>query len=118
MNNNTHLCVNVKTKLVNDKQMVKGKAYRGTLKYDVTIDDFLYDENFTFTEIPPSTNGKRNPIIYEGACVNVHQRADGSLYTTFKKPRFTVDYTFQDFCRKASEELMVVIDLIKEGNGV
>lgn len=118
MNNNTHLCVNVKTRLVSDKQMAPGKTYRGTVKRDVVCEDYLYDEHFTVTEIPPSTNGKRNPIIYEGACVIVHQREDDSLYTTFKKPRFTVDYTFQDFCREASEELMVVIDLIKEENGV
>ena len=118
MNNNTHLCVNVKTRLVSDKQMVPGKTYRCTVKRDVVCEDYLYDELFTITEIPPSTDGKRNPKIYEGACVIVHQSEDGSLYTTFKKPRFTVDYTFQDFCREASEELMVVIDLIKEGNGV
>ena len=112
--NNTHLCVNVKTRLVNDKRMVPGKTYRGTLKYDVTIDDFLYEEHFTFTEIPHSTDGKRNPKIYEGVCVIVHQSEDGSLYTTFKKPRFTVDYTFQDFCRKASRELAQLPCLIEE----
>ena len=118
MNNNTHLCVNVKTRLVSDKQMVPGKTYRCTVKRDVVCEDYLYEEHITVTEIPHSTDGKRNPKIYEGACVNVHQRADGSLYPTLKRPRFTVDYTFQDFCREASEELMVVIDLIKEGNGV
>ena len=118
MNNNTHLCVNVKTRLVDDKIMVPGKTYRCTVKRDVVCEDYLYDELITITEIPPSTNGKRNPKIYEGKCVNIHQRADGSLYPTLKQPRFTVDYTFQDFCREASEELMVVIDLIKEGNGV
>ena len=118
MNNNTHLCVNVKTRLVSDKIMVPGKTYRCTVKRDVVCEEYLYEEHLTVTEIPPSTNGKRNPKIYEGKCVNVHQRADGSLYPTLKQPRFTVDYTFQDFCREASEELMAVIDLIKEGNGV
>ena len=114
MNNNTHLCVNLKTRLVSEKQMVQGKSYRGILKYDVTIDDFLYDEHFTFTEIPHSTDGKRNPIIYEGACVNVHQRADGSLYPTLKRPHFTADYTFKDFCREASRELAQLPCLIEE----
>ena len=113
-NNNTHLCVNVKTRLVSDKQMVPGKTYRCTVKRDVVCEDYLYEEHFTATEIPPSTNGKRNPKIYEGKCVNVHQRADGSLYTTFKKPRFTVDYTFQDFCREASRELANLPCLLEE----
>lgn len=114
MNNNTHLCVNVKTRLIDDKIMVPGKTYRGTIKYDVTIDDFLYDEHFTFTEIPHSSDGKRNPKIYEGACVNVHQRADGSLYPTLKRPRFTVDYNFKDFCHEASRELAQLPCLLEE----
>lgn len=71
-----------------DKQMVQGRSYRGILKYDVTIDDFLNDEHFTFTEIPPSTDGKL--------------------------PRFTGDYTFKDFCREASRELAQLPCLIEE----
>lgn len=114
MNNNTHLCVNVKTRLVSDKQMVPGKTYRCTVKRDVVCEDYLYEEHFTITEIPPSTNGKRNPIIYEGACVNVHQRADGSLYPTLKRPQFTTDYTFQDFCKQASKELAQLPCLLEE----
>lgn len=114
MNNNTHLCVDVKTRLVSDKQMVPGKMYRGTLKYDVVCEDYLYDEHFTFTENQVSTDGKRNPCVYKGKCVNVHQRADGSLYPTLKRPRFTADYTFQDFCREASRELAQLPCLIEE----
>lgn len=113
-NNNTHLCVNLKTRLVSDKQMVKGKAYRGILRYDVTIEDFLYEELFTFTENQVSTDGKRNPCVYKGKCVNVHQQADGSLYPTLKRPRFTVDYTFKDFCREAAEELTAVAGLVEK----
>ena len=118
MHPNTHLCVNLKTRLVSDKQMVLGKTYRGTIKRDVVCEDYLYDEHFTFTEIQPSTDGKRNPIIYEGACVIVHQSEDGSLYTTFKKPRFTADYTFQDFCREASRELAQLPCLVEEEEAV
>lgn len=113
-NNNTHLCVNLKTRLVSDKQMVQGKSYRGVLRYDVTIEDFLYDEHFTFTENQVSTDGKRNPCVYKGKCVNVHQQADGSLYPTLKRPRFTVDYTFKDFCREAAEELTAVAGLVEK----
>jgi hypothetical protein len=111
---NTHLCVNVKTRLVNDKLMVQGKSYRGVLRYDVTIEEFLYDELFTFTENQVSTDGKRNPKIYEGKCVNVHQRADGTLYPTLKRPQFTTDYTFQDFCKQASKELANLPCLLEE----
>lgn len=114
MNHNTHLCVNLKTRLVNDKQMVPGKTYRGTIKYDVVCEDYLYDEHFTFTENQVSTDGKRNPCVYKGKCVNVHQRADGSLYPTLKRPHFTAEYTFQDFCHAAAEELTAVAGLVEE----
>ncbi len=114
MNNNTHLCVDVKTRLVSDKQMVPGKTYRGTIKRDVVCEDYLYDEHFTFTENQVSTDGKRNPCAYKGLCVNVHQRADGSLYPTLRRPHFTADYTFGLFCREAAEELTAVAGLVEE----
>ena len=114
MNNNTHLCIDLKTKLVNDKRMVPSKTYIGTLQYNVTSEQFPYEELIIFTEMQVTSNDKQYPTIFEGVCVNVHQREDGSLYPTFKKPRFTVDYTFQDFCREASRELAQLPCLIEE----
>lgn len=49
----------------------------------------------------------RSPIILKGSCINVHQKEDGSLLLTFNKPQFSENFTFQDFCRKAAEELFL-----------
>lgn len=53
---------------------------------------------------------QRNPIVYLGTCVNLHRKADGTLYPTFNRPYYTECFTFSDFCRKAAEELMAVAE--------
>lgn len=61
------------------------------------------------------TAEQRNPIVYQGTCINVHRKADGTIYPTFNRPRYTADFTFADFCREAAEELLVVAGLVEEG---
>ena len=56
----------------------------------------------------------RNPHIYTGKRINVNRRNDGTLYPTFNRPHYTKDFSFQDFCREAAEELLVVGGLIEE----
>ena len=55
---------------------------------------------------------QRNPIVFSGVCVNVHRAADGSLYAVLKRPKFTGDFTFRDFCSEAAEELLAVAGLL------
>jgi len=57
---------------------------------------------------------KRNPSVYLGRRINVHRKADGTLYPTFNRPRYTKDFSFQDFCGEAAEELLMVAGLIEE----
>lgn len=54
---------------------------------------------------------RRNPIVFSGVCINVHRKADGTIYPTFNRPLFTDFYTFRDFCREAAEELRLVSGL-------
>ena len=61
------------------------------------------------------TAEQRNPIVYLGTCINLHRKADGTIYPTFNRPRYTADFTFADFCREAAEELLVVAGLLEEG---
>ena len=62
------------------------------------------------------TAERRNPIVYLGTCINLHRKADGTIYPTFNRPGYTADFTFADFCREAAEELLVVAGLVeKEG---
>lgn len=114
MNPNTELCVNLKTMLRTDRVMEPGKRYRGTLTKEVACEEYGYEEHFTFTEAAKPQPVRRNPHIWEGRCINVNQAADGSVYPTFNRPKFTEHFTFQDFCREAAEELSVVACLVEK----
>ena len=57
---------------------------------------------------------QRNPHVYIGIRINVNRKDDGTLYPTFNRPRYTRDFSFQDFCREAAEELLLVAGLIEE----
>lgn len=80
-----------------------GECLDGVLTHDG-------EDHFTFIQ---NANEKkkmevhRSPIIFKGECINVHKKEDGSLLLTFNRPQFSEDFTFQDFCRKAAEELFV-----------
>jgi len=60
------------------------------------------------------TAEQRNPIVYLGTCINLHRKADGTIYPTFNRPGYTADFTFADFCREAAEELLAVAGLVEE----
>jgi hypothetical protein len=51
---------------------------------------------------------QRNPVIFAGACVNVHLLADGSKRLDFNHPRFTSEFTFRNFCIAAAQELLTI----------
>ena len=77
-NHNTHLGVNVKTVLNSDRIMRVGKDYQGVLKRDVEIDEFRYDEHFTFVETLPWSM-KRNPRVYNGRYISVTRQKSESM---------------------------------------
>ena len=76
------------------------------------------DDDYHYTAVENATERKvaeqRNPHVYLGKRINVNRKDDGSLYPTFNRPRYTKDFSFQDFCREAAEELLVVAGLIEE----
>ena len=57
---------------------------------------------------------QRNPHVYLGKSINVNRKDDGTLYPTFNRPRYNKDFSFQDFCREAAEELLMVASLIEK----
>ena len=57
---------------------------------------------------------KRNPHVLQLHYINVKRKDDGTLYPTFNRPVFTQHFTFQDFCRKAARELLMVAGSVKE----
>ena len=74
------------------------------------------DYHYTAVEnaIKKKVTEKRPPHVYLGKRINVNRKDDGTLYPTFNRPSYTKDFSFQDFCREAAEELLVVAGLIKE----
>lgn len=78
------------------------------------------EEHFRFiegdTEKKQEMVGQRNPHIYKGLRINVNRKEKGELYPTFNRPKYTENFTFQDFCREAAEELIAVAGLIENGS--
>ena len=83
-NCNTHIGVDLKTMLRNDRQAKTGKNYLGVLRRDVLCEEFMYDEHFTFIELPPKAPTKRNPKVFDGKHISITRRDDGTLRPNFK----------------------------------
>ena len=108
LNFNTELCVDLKTILTSDRRAKMRKDYMGVLTRDGR-------DHFTFIEEAQERKTcRRHPMVYEGYCLNVTRRPDGSLLPHFRLPQYSKYYTFKDFCREAAEELLFVAGFIEE----
>jgi len=104
----TELCIDLKTILTSDRRAKMRKDYMGVLTRDGR-------EHYTFLEnAPERKNRRRYPHVYQGYCINVNRKDDGTLYPTFRQPEYTRYYTFKDFCREAAEELLMMAGLGEE----
>ncbi len=113
---NTHLCVDVKTLLRSDRTMKAGKEYPGVLRRDVEIDEFRYNEIFTFVETVPLTAGKRNQHVFNGKYITVTRRDDGSLRLNFKELPKGADFNLERFAFGVYNELCMALGgLVDEG---
>ena len=112
-NHNTHLGVNVKTVLNSDRIMRVGKSYQGVLKRDVEVDEFRYDEHFTFVETLPWSM-KRNPRVYNGRYISITRCQDGSLKPNFKPMptgrQFSIDSYAIGVCNELREALEGLVE--------
>jgi len=99
---NTEPCTVLKLLTREPGRMPVGAYINGTIEHDS-------EEHYTFTEgglENKATSIMRSPHIYKGTCVNVVRRADGNLYPTFNRPRYTESFSFSDFCIAAAKELI------------
>lgn len=107
----THLDVDLKLMTREPGRMPVGAYLDGA----ITHND---EDHFTFIQNDPEKKKvvvtQRNPHVYLGKRINVNRKDDGTLYPTFNRPRYTKDFTFQDFCREAAEELYLVAGLVEE----
>ena len=104
---NTELCVDLKLLTEQPGRMPVGQPKSGMLTRDGD-DHYLFIEDSTERV---TTARKRSPKIYEGRCINVRRRDDGSLYTTFNRPLLPTPESFARFCHDAAGELQMVAGL-------
>ncbi len=107
----TEPCVDLKLLTCEPGSMPLGAFYDGFLTRDGEC-------HFTFVQNDPERKKmalvRRNPHIYQGRYINVVRKGDGTLCPTFNRPQLSEGFTFQDFCRKAAEELLIVSGLEEE----
>lgn len=130
---NTELDVDLKLLTRRPGRLAEGERLHGVIERDGE-EHFTFVENaaereiaHSSTEQPLATDSprlesmpqtvRRYPKVYEGRTINVIRMDDGTLRLTFRRPRFTRDFTFQDFCLAAANELEQVAYWLDEGEG-
>ena len=113
-NTNTALCVDLKTLLRSDLAMKAGKEYQGVLRRDVDLDEFRYDEHYTFVETMPWLS-KRNPRVFSGRYINVTRRPDGSLRLNFRPLKMDKHFCIERYALAVYNEIyMALYGLVEE----
>lgn len=108
---NTELSVDLKLLTREPGRMAMGAYLDGTITHDGE-DHFTFIQNAS--EKKKVEAAQRNPHVYCGLRININRKDDGTLYPTFNRPQYTKDFTFQDFCREAAEELLAVAGLVEK----
>lgn len=106
----THLDVDLKLMMREPGRIGIGAYLDGALTHDG-------ENHFTFIQNASEKKmvmEQRNPHVYLGKRINVNRKGNGTLYPTFNRPHYTKDFSFQDFCREAAEELLMVVGLLEE----
>ena len=114
-NNNTHLCVNLKTQLRSDRYAKTGKSYQGVLRRDVFCEEFCYEDHFTFVETLPQPAQKRNPHVYNGQYITVTRHADGTYRPNLKPMKVDKDFSVAKYASGVANELLWALEgLVKD----
>ena len=112
-NNNTHLCVNLKTQLRSDRYAKTGKSYTGVLRRDVFCEEFCYEDHFTFTETQP-WNMKRNPRVFNGKYISITRQDDGTYRPNFKPMKVDKDFSVAKYATGVANELLWALEGLVE----
>lgn len=96
-NHNTDLCADIKTSLRHDRIAVIGKNYPGVLRRDEEC-------HYTFTEA--ANADKRNPRVFEGKCITVTRRDDGTLRPNFRPVTMGADFNAATYATDVANEIL------------
>lgn len=89
--------------------MKAGREYTGILRRDVNIDEFHYDEHYTFTETLPWTM-KRNSRVFAGRYITITRRDDGTLRLNFRPLRTDSDFSIDGYAIGVCNELRQALE--------
>ena len=109
-NNNTHLCVNLKTQLRSDRYAKTGQSYQGVLRRDVFCEEFCYEDHFTFVETLPQPAQKHNPQVYNGQYITVTRHADGTYRPNLKPMKVDKDFSVAKYASGVANELLWALE--------
>ena len=109
-NNNTHLCVNLKTQLRSDRYAKTGKSYQGVLRRDVFCEEFCYEDHFTFVETLPQPAQKHNPQVYNGQYITVTRHDDGTYRPNLKPMKVDKDFKVAEYISGVANELLWALE--------
>ena len=112
-NTNTALCVDLKTLLRSDLAMKAGKEYQGVLRRDVDLDEFRYDEHYTFVETKPWLS-KRNPRVFRGRYITVTRCSDGSLRLNFRPVKMDEGFRVERYALGVYNEICMALEGLVE----
>ena len=96
---NTEPCIDLK--LLTRRQ---GRLEVGTILPGIITRDG--EEHYTFRETQPSTAGKRNPRVFEGKCITVTRRDDGTLRPNFRPLTMGADFNPATYATNVANELL------------
>ena len=113
-NRNTHLGVDLKTILRNDRCVKTGKSYTGVLKRDVLCEEFHYEDHFTFVETTSPTDSKRNPHVFVGKFITITQKDDGSYRPNFKPMKMDEGFSIEKYAVGVCNELLWALEGLVE----
>lgn len=110
MKTNCLLCIDLKTKLQHEVLLKPGKDYLGILRLDIPSEKLMYDDfQYTFLEIVPSTNSRRNPKLFNGEHITLTRWNDGSIRLYFKKLKMDANFTIDGYALAVCNELRLAL---------
>ena len=110
---NTILGCDLKTILRSDRILKAEKEYTGILRRDVEIEDFRYDEHYTFIETLP-WNMKRNPRVFAGRYTTVTRRDDGTLRLNFRPLKTGTGFCLERYALGVYNEICMALEGLVE----
>ncbi len=103
---NTHLCVDLKTLLCEDRVAEVKKDYIGVFRQDA-------EDHFLFMESLHRTRTRRNPRVFEGHYINITRSADGAYHPNFKPVRIDAS-SLRSYAQGVARELKEALSCLLE----